>query len=199
MFDTDERRRFFRVDDSVGLSYRVLTKDEADVFGEQQVIPTPDAPSALEEFDIQLQSLMSKLHRSDPLVAEVLELFNYKLNTLIGQVDAESHTINRVAYRMQEVNISACGMALASEENLPLDTFLALEVTLQPQGYQLSILAKVVGCYFREEEKDHFLRVDFCQLGQRDQELLIQHIVRRQGALLRMQRALSGDNDTGKE
>ena len=179
-----ERRRFFRIDDTLGVAYRKLTEEELKNYDGDQLCPV-DALNLIASYDTKIANLTGQLRTKDNLVADILETLNAKLNTVIDQLDLDNELVQRVAHRVQEVNISACGMGLFIDEEIPPGQTISLDLLLKPSQLHLMCYAEIVASSPAEEEGMFFTRMDFINMTPHDQEVLIQHIVRRQGLQLR--------------
>ncbi|NHN37011.1 hypothetical protein G8764_06890 [Pseudomaricurvus alcaniphilus] len=174
-----DRRRYFRINDRIGINYRVLQQDERSASAGKL-----RSQSELELCDARVGELLEKMRSRDPVLAELLEAMDKKLECVVRQLELESHMTQRLAYRVHEVSISACGMAITLEEALAADTCLELQLSLLPGDNRVQCLGLVLDSERREGEKGYYTRIDFCDLASRDQEILIQHLVQRQGRQL---------------
>jgi c-di-GMP-binding flagellar brake protein YcgR len=116
---------------------------------------------------------------------ELIALLNQKLERL-SPFEKHEHTL--LAYRAREVNMSACGLAFNEEDPVAIGSQLILYLVLA-NGHKLTLKGLVVGCQLEREQKpdedDRYnWRVDFINLTEKDQELLIQNVVQRQSAQL---------------
>lgn len=193
-----ERRRFFRIDDTLGVAYRKLTAEELEKYDGDQLCPV-DALNLIASYDTKIANLTGQLHTKDTLVAEILETINAKINTVIDQLDLENELVQRVAHKVQEVNISACGMGLFIDELVPPGETISLDLLLKPSQLHLLCYAVIVASAPAEEEGMFFTRMDFVNMTPHDQEILIQHIVKRQGLQLREQRETTIETDAEGE
>lgn len=194
---TEERRRFFRIDDVVGVSYRRLGPEEAQAFSARAREHGGNFDYAA-NFDNRIQTLLDSCRIQTPVAAELLDLLNKKLNFVIRQMDIDAGLLQQVAYQLKQVNISACGMAFANDEYLEKGEMLQLDILLKPGDLQVVVLAEVVAseplasepleAESADAEPGWFLRLNFVELNANDQELLIQHVVKRQGAALKARR-----------
>lgn len=185
----EERRRYFRINDAIGVAYRLVDDSEAKSLAEA-ASENAGGFDFVSNFDNRIQTLLESCKIQSPLAAELLSLMNQKLNFVIQQVGIDAELINSVAYQLRQSNISACGLAFANEEALDIGQKLHLDLMLHPSEMRISSLAVVVGCEKLDEASDgldYFLRLNFESLNSTDQELLIQHVVQRQGAQLRVQ------------
>ena len=114
-----------------------------------------------------------------------METLNSKLSAVINQLELDSRLVRRVAYKVHEVNISACGMALFAKEAIPENSTISLEMSLKPGNHLVQCYASVISCRMDEERQEFYIRMNFANMSEHDQEILIQHIVRRQGDQLR--------------
>jgi len=188
----DERRRFFRINDAIGVAYRRLSPEELDqgvVTVERGVSSDPQV--LLKTLDKTIQTLLPLVGVKQPEMAQLLGAMDQKLNYLVGQLEVESRLVERIAHRVHEVNISACGMALVIDEPIALGSVLALDLLLRPSEVHIHTHGVVVACQLAERDQaeamqgTHYVRMEFRGMGVADQELLIQHIVQRQSLLIR--------------
>jgi c-di-GMP-binding flagellar brake protein YcgR len=183
MSDAD-RRRFFRINDTIRLSYRVLSDEEI----QSQlgcVIDPSDAQTLLANYDKTIKSVLGQLKIEQPLVAEVLAAMNGKINRVIDQLDIDSQLVEQIAHKIREVNISACGVAFNVDEPIDIGKVLLLDLLLQPDDVHIFVHCTVIMRGLNEHDSSCYIRVNFSNMSTSDQELLIQHIVRRQGIQLR--------------
>jgi hypothetical protein len=189
---TEERRRYFRIDDSMGISYRVLGKEEARAFAKQSREHGGNVDMAA-NFDNRIQTLLDSCRIQAPLTAELIDLMNKKLNFVIQQMDIDAELIHRIAYNQRMVNVSACGIAFHNDQDLSKGDCLQLDMQLYPSGLQVVLLASVVESTALAADEvindlAWFVRLDFTEVNANDEELLIQHVVKQQSAILKKQR-----------
>lgn len=182
---SNERRRYFRIDETVGISYEVIDPENKE---QKRKAVHSDVLDLVFQQDQQIEKLLNELADESPKVAQLVGLFNQKLERIVQQLIMDSHLVGKIANRVQEANISACGMAFENTESIPLDTHLRLELTLYPSKKHIFSEAVVVAC--DEAPKGWYWRVDFCGMSNRSQEELIQHIVQSQSAQLKSKRDL---------
>ncbi len=188
-----ERRRYFRVTDQVLMSYQVVS-DGGLSDGHGSGASEPSAPmshrsQALNRIEEKLSQKMVKLHSDNPELADIMSLLNQKLNLLVGHVEEgqkaplEKQSLN--------VNVSACGIAFPAEDALSIGSLLVLQLTLTLSYVTLSLSAQVVGVDPLEEEAPldgewkYLIRADFIEISDVDQELLVQHVLKRQSEQLK--------------
>ncbi len=187
MSGTVERRRYFRVQDSIELAYRILAPNEDidDKLRLEQVWSGRQA--ALEK---RIQAIQERVQRSFPEVAELFDLLNEKVNLLAASEAQASLEIDQ-APREQAVNISACGIAFFAAESIPLASRVLLHLRVQPDSQLLSIIGTVIAIETdHDQEAPHnvLIRADFTDIKEDHQELLIQHVIQCQNRELRRRR-----------
>ncbi|GAB1258467.1 PilZ domain-containing protein [Aurantivibrio plasticivorans] len=175
---TQERRRFFRITDTVGVAYRILEEGE---------LPNPEdiAPLLAAQDFSKLQQLINSYGKKDPELAIILKLMNAKMTTLINELNIEARMTERMSQHLQEVNISACGMGFHTDEQISVGQVLALDMVLYPSDQHVHCFGELVASEPALDGRGFYTRVNFTGLDEYDRELLIQHIVQRQSLLLR--------------
>ena len=186
---SDERRRYFRIDETLGVSYRIIGEQEAQAFSQRDK-SSITAMNYAANFDNRIQTLLDACRIQAPLAAELIDLVNKKLNFVIHQMDIDTDLMQKVAYTLKQVNVSACGMGFHCDEELKHGQKLQLDILLHPGELHIVAVAEVVACSLTDAAgKDkYFVRVNYLDIDTHDQELLIQHIVKEQSNLLKKQR-----------
>ena len=179
-----ERRRYFRIDETIGITYHVVDGDHQE---EQHIKPMPDALSLVSQHDEKIQQLMSEVARENPKVAQLVALFNQKLERIVNHFMLDSQLVGRIARRVKEANISACGIAFENDEEINAGARLNLELTIFPSEKKILAKGIVVSCK-PSIPNSWYWRIDFYGMSDQSQELLIQHIVKSQGTQLKKMR-----------
>lgn len=183
----DDRRRYFRISDNIGLAYQVIAGDQTDL---GRVRSEPVRMSALlAEHDTVIVRLLQDLRSRDPLVGELAARLNEKINGIVNQLDRATQMVEQTAHKIVAVNISACGLGFHSDEPIAPHAQVQLDMVLLPDNKRLLTPARVIAC--EPQDNGYYVRMDYVDLGAADQEYLIQHIVKRQGDLLREARELA--------
>ncbi len=183
-----ERRRYFRVTDLIGLNYRFLDEGERELAIRAQ--PT-SLKSLLVQMDEQIAVSLQSIKNVSSDLHHLLDLFNQKINLAFGHgIAAQSEDYDQAMMACQ-VNLSACGIAFPANESAPLNQYVMLEITLFPNNVKLQLLGAVISCESHPEATDalpYLIRADFTNISDADQELLVQHVLKRQGQQLKEQR-----------
>lgn len=187
-----ERRRYFRIEDTVIIHYEVLTAEEAAQKKAELKQINLRIPDRLRDTEKELQLLIDKLRIQNPQFANAIELLNVKFSILKQSQPERFVRENGVEESVKEVSISACGIAFETSTFLEVDRMLYLDITLLPTDVHIMTLATVVGCETLLDEKSErswSLRLDFYDMPVEDEEMLVQHIVKRQGRLISAQKS----------
>jgi|TARA_Y100000310_G_C20585340_1_gene765104 hypothetical protein len=187
-----ERRRYFRIEDTVIVHYEVLTAEEAAQKESELKQINLRIPDRLRDTEKELQLLIDKLRIQNPQFANAIELLNVKFNVLKQSQPERFVRKHGVEESVKEVSISACGIAFDTHTRLQVDRMVYLDITLLPSDIHILTLAKVVACDPATDKRAQdpwSLRLDFYHLPMEDEELLVQHIVKRQGRLISAQKS----------
>ena len=180
-----ERRRYFRINEMVGIAYEVA--DSAARPGSSDKTYAPDLLELASQQDLRIDALLKDVGAEHPKVAELMSLMNQKLERLTSYLNVEAPLLKRIASKVREANLSACGIAFSNHESFPRGTRLHLELTLYPTKDTVTTDGIVVACD-EQEDGGAYCRVDFIGMKDRTQERLIQYIVQSQSAQLVSQR-----------
>jgi c-di-GMP-binding flagellar brake protein YcgR len=183
----NERRRYFRVTDLVGLRYQPLSED-------QQALAIQARPGSLKELlkaiDNQILASLAIVQGAHPEVYRALELLNQKINIALNAEQLlDNESLDHSA--LVSVNLSACGIAFSAELSANLNQYLAIELTLYPNNIRMNLMAAVIGCEAYQEEdgkRRYLIRADFIDISDASQEVLVQHVIKRQAQQLKQQR-----------
>lgn len=182
----EERRRFFRLDDEVVMDFRAISSEEFSHWKEDQ----NTQKSELKELEQEIGTLLHQMRSTHPALGQLLELFNRKINLLHGHA-GHSHaelTLSATEARVK-VNLSACGMAFTTAEDLRGQSHLLFNLQLKPSNAMLALAGTIVSIDSSGESGQPYLvRVNFDDLQEAEQELLIQHLFQLQSRTLRHQR-----------
>lgn len=208
MSNVDNRRRFFRIVDSLGVAYRVVSekeiaestnsaaKDEVSSessqgAGEQEASRFIDTYSLMNTYNQAIKDALGDLETAHPEAAIAIDHLNKKVDTILMMLELDSLMMQTAPHRVEQASISASGIAFPVDEQLAPNTCLALDLLLKPSIQHVTAIGKVIACdslpsgSTDSDDLPYYLRVEFTEMSHKDRESLIQHIVQRQGALLR--------------
>jgi len=173
-----ERRRFFRIDDEVALSYRLVADDEL-LRGEGLKI-TEKAPVSLAN-ELEKMNEVSRIHfrhveKESPEVARYFSFIEAKINLLAHHLMMGTDEL--FVKTTQPVNISGSGVSFTVGNALSVGDCVEVKFILRPSLASIKAFSKVVSCDPNGEQFK--VAVEYNQLGDDDRDLLIRHVVKKQ-------------------
>jgi c-di-GMP-binding flagellar brake protein YcgR len=174
---SQERRRFFRIDDTVGIQSTAVEKQHLnsrlDSFWNDQ-----HKFSIRNEFNFKLEQHQADLNQ---IKGKMPELGRY-LSVLQEQIDLLTdriiHADDSFVAEEKDVNISAQGIAFYSDERVTAGDIIELHLKLLPGQQEIVTFARVINCIsVRSAEKNKFrISLDFEHIHEADRELLVKHV-----------------------
>ncbi|MCP1647634.1 MULTISPECIES: PilZ domain-containing protein [Pseudomonas aeruginosa group] len=184
--DADDRREYYRIEDTLALEFRPLREDEIQ---SQEVLQDDSALfnllSDLHLTDFESQHLLRHINERDRPLASYLKVMNKRID-LIAQALTQS-LLSEIGPARQ-VTLSEGGINFRDGQPLPVDQLLALKIVLLPQGLGLLLRAKVTHCA-QQPEGDYEIGTEFEMLGDAQRQLLARHILQRQALERRQAKA----------
>ncbi len=174
---SEEKRRYFRINDRVGLTYEWLDgQEETD----------ESAVEEGEDENNEILRLIGELAQESPKVAELATALNNKLDRTIRRLALEGETLTRVVGRIREVNISACGLGFVNDQ--PAQPGRHMRCWLELSSGEKAVVTRGVLVACDVVAGGYYWRVEFYGMSHINQERLIQHVVQRQSAQLKNRR-----------
>jgi hypothetical protein len=189
-----ERRRFFRIDDSVHLSLREISKDSLDQRLRDSTPNSNESFTLITTFNAINQKLAPALRRIEqayPEIADYLKAVDQKIDLLARAFLTEE--VAMVDKPARPVNLSAGGMSVESRKPMQVGTLLEVRLLLLPSFTGIMTYGEVVGCDNSDEEDrlagyPYQVRVDFSFLRDEDRDALSRHVTLKQAEWLRSHR-----------
>jgi hypothetical protein len=178
---SDERRRFFRIDDEAEVSFKTISDDEYQAWSEGQ---QDEESENFAKIESEIGIALSNLKSQQPQLAKICELLNQKINLTMTNNPKANAFVNDG--ELKPINLSACGISFHSDENLNQNQSILLQLKLKPSNVSIVTTGKVVGSGSKGDK--NIIRVDFQQLGENYQDLLMQHLFHVQSRALKKQR-----------
>ena len=179
---SDNRRRYFRIVDSLGVSYRLIESDKKDDGDSEKNINTL---SILNHHNTLIQSQLEAVESKAPEVAALVDLINKKIDALLMVLELDNLMSQHACHRVDEASISASGIAFPIDEPLAPNGLIEIDMLLRPSAKHVVAIGQIVSCERIPNDEAYYLRVEFTEMTDTNREILIQHIVQRQGVLLR--------------
>ncbi len=174
---SEERRRYYRIDDEVDLSYTTIEASELDARLED-FWSNEHAFSIRNNYNYQIEQHIAdrnKIEAAMPELARYLKVLEKQIeritDLLIG--DEEDQVMQR-----RQVSLSAQGIAFYADSAPPQGELIEVRLKLLPSGLRLVIIARVVlvGTDSDRGSDDNRISLDFEHLHEADREILIKHI-----------------------
>jgi hypothetical protein len=178
---TDERRRFFRLNDEAEISFKTITHDEYQAWGDGH---KNEGTEKLAKLEAELSMVLANLKSQQPQLTKVCELLNQKINIAMNS-HANTHGFIDNG-ELKPINLSACGIAFHTDKHIPKNEHLLLQLRLRPSNIAIITTGKVIGVGLANGK--NIVRIDFQDLGDSNQDLLIQHLFEVQSRELKKQR-----------
>ncbi|TBW56236.1 PilZ domain-containing protein [Marinobacter halodurans] len=178
MWQGEERRRYYRVDDRVALRYMRLS-DGGSVAGELSDL---SLRSRLADLELMLDQALAKLAVAAPEVLEVADLLNRKLDLALEGAGLGLDGERPATLVTRDVSLSGSGFAFAVGETLAVGEMVLVDLLFHPERRTIRALTRVVAS---DGPDAGYLRLDIERITEADQELLMSHILRLQSARLR--------------
>jgi len=175
--DEDDRREYYRIDDTIALDFTPLSGAEA-LASEALHDSSPlfNLLSDLHLMDFESQHLLRHISERDRTLANYLKVMNKRID-LLGQAVAQS--LLRDIGTPRKVSLSEGGVSFSNAHNIAIGTHLAIKMVLMPQALGLLLRAKVI--HSRAHPGQPFeIGTEFEALTDAQRQLLARHILQRQ-------------------
>ncbi len=175
----EDRRRFFRIDDAVNLYYRIV--DEQTVVAasntSNDVLSSCSLVTALEVLGQESRSVLYRIEKKEPEIAEYLKLMDSKISLLSQAVLQQGNDLSESS--LCNTNISASGLAIEVDTPIKEGEFIEVKLFLSSCVAVILLYGKVVYCK-KNDLSPYQIGIDYINLKDEDREILIKHIVKRQ-------------------
>jgi len=186
-----DRREYFRIDDSLHLSYRVVDSEAVPELSRRLHAGEANAFSVMANLCAigqQLNASMRRIETTQPDIAAYLKSLDKKID-LLGRVFLASES-DLSAMPAQPVNLSGGGLAMHSSETLESGVSVEIKILLDDTFTGIVAYGEVINCVDNEEGGDYpyLLRIKFTHIRPCDQDALVRHILARQSEMIRQER-----------
>jgi hypothetical protein len=189
----DDRRNFFRVDDTIRLSLKRVPEDEFEERVERldhDLAGNFTVMSSLAAITAQMTIGLRRIENRDPDLAAYLRAIDQKIEVIGRAFIAEES--DEIAKHAVPVNLSAGGMCVGSHEAFAPGSRVEIRMLLFPSFTGLMIYGTVIDSAAPKVDDgqevqrfEQLVRVEFTHIREQDRELLIRHLLRRQSDQLR--------------
>lgn len=173
---TQERRRFFRIDDIVSLKAEAVDKEsipeKLEKFWNDQ-----HAFSIRNEFNYKLeqhQADLLQIKKKMPELGRYLAILQEQLDILTDKIIQDEDKFTELE---KQVNLSAQGISFVTDEMVNTDDIVELHLKLSPGRQKIVLFARVISCEPVEDEGGMYnISLDFEHIHEADREILVKHV-----------------------
>ena len=174
---TDERRRYYRIDDEVSLSWRRIDTSELDARLED-FWANEHAFSIRNNYNFQIEQHIADRHMIEkkmPELARYLDVLEKQIDRITDKIIDDKDDL---VMALKASNLSAQGISFADDQAPQADELVELKLKLLPSGLRLVIIARVVTVAADAGPGPgvHKISLDFEHLHEADREILIKHL-----------------------
>jgi len=175
--DEEDRREYYRIEDSIALQISPLADQDADACASARgAWPLFDLLGEVHVAEFESQHLLRQLGDRDRTLAALLRAQNRRID-LLGAVVAR--TLFGEIGEPQRVTLSEGGIEFVQDAPLEPGTGVATRMMLMPQGLGLLLRGRVAGCRPRARG-GHDIAVEFVEITDAQRQLLARHVLQRQ-------------------
>jgi hypothetical protein len=174
---SDERRRYYRIEDEVCLAMQLVAATEIDDRLED-FWANEHAFSMRNNYNFQIEQHIADRHKIEnkmPELARYLAVLEKQIDRITEKLIGDEHDANMI---QKAANLSAQGISFYADQPPPQGELVELKLKLLPAGLRLVIMARVVlveNDSSREQDKAK-VSLNFENLHEADREILIKHI-----------------------
>ena len=187
--EIEEKRRYFRVNDTINLLHKVIDKKDVSELSHvsNDVLGNCSLTAALEVLTQEARMLSPRLERRDPEMFEYLKIIDTKINLIAQAINTQGEQFSE--HDTREVSLSATGLAFSNEEAIEEGELLELRMLLTSCMAVIVAYARVVQCKdisADNPQRPFAICVEYINLTDDDRELLIKHVIKKQLQQLRV-------------
>ena len=187
----NDRRNYFRIDDIVYLSYRVVAWEEVRSAQKQDCSPAKHdftIKANLDSLSRELQPLHNLIKSGNPDIAKYLATLDKKINLLAESLTKNTEIeVDEVDIEPQQVNIGAGGLSWLSDKPVIIGAMLEIQMKLLQENVDIFSYARVLTCAELEKsakQQDYKIAVEFEFMDEDVRDLITRHILNKERALI---------------
>jgi len=185
---TPERRRYYRIDDSTILSFKVIPAGQVTRAIGRFREGLPEYFSLAANFavsDVSMSEILGRIRSEQPLVATYLDAVDRKLKLLAHLVMALDNDL--ATSPTQNVNLSGGGIAFDVDQEILIGSILEIKLILFPEYTGILTYGTIVQSSKNNASSGAPWRVavNFSSIRESDRDLIIRHVLHQQATWLR--------------
>ncbi len=196
-----DRRQFFRIDDTVRVSLARLTAEQLQDRIERSdhgAIDNFTVMSSLAAISTQMAMHMRRIETDSPDVAAYLKGLDRKLEVIGRAMLSQQEDL--LTEKVQAVNLSAGGLCLTTDQDYAAGEHVEIRMLLFPSFTGVLTYGTVISTGPSDEDQQrqgraNMVRIEFTHIREPEREAIIRHVLRRQGDVLRARQ--EGQQDDG--
>ncbi|CAD5108815.1 PilZ domain-containing protein [Zestomonas carbonaria] len=175
--DEDDRREYYRIEDTIALEFTLLSGAEASAREElHDDSPLFNLLSELHTLDYESQHLLRHISERDRTLANYLKVIN-KRTDLLAQALAQG-VLGEIG-TPRRVTLSEGGLNFDDPQPVAIGSHLALKIVLMPQALGLLLRAVVIHCQ-PQDGGGYNIGTEFEALSDAQRQLLARYILQKQ-------------------
>jgi septal ring factor EnvC (AmiA/AmiB activator) len=183
----NERRSFFRIEDTVLVRYQPVNESAAlsnQIPKEFEEDPEFTLMQQLQEIDQQNSQVLRLIAEENRNVDAYLKAINKKIEIITSHlIESGNHASDQ---EEAQISLSEGGLGFYSDTELAHDSYLAMQLTFLPARTTLVVFAKIIHC--SKENHQYCIAVSFIHLNDTNRQLIAKHIMQLQLAQRREQK-----------
>ncbi len=183
----DERRDYYRINDTVGLRVEPTTQDQIPAMEDftEQSADEFRLINHLSRIDLENSTLLHNIQDTNPDIARYLKLINIKIEAIAKQIVAMGLTDE---VKPTDITLSAGGISFKG--NIPFDKgdLVKLQMILYPSNAVINAYARAVRSQPQGDVFDNAF--EYILITESDRDTLVRHVLQLQSNNLR-QRSLN--------
>jgi len=198
MGEDNDRRRYFRISDQVPLTLEALDAAGVERLMEEMESRAETRFGLAARFSAtnnQMDHVLNRIRERDADVALYLQSINQKLDAVARVLLLEEQAI--AGMQVVDVDLSASGLSVVWPTAMTPGQPVRVELITAAANARVLALGRVIRCRpAREagpERPGYRLAIDFDHIGDHEEDLIMQEVMRRQAALLRQRRIREED------
>lgn len=176
----DDKRDYFRIQDTLLLDYRLISGPEADD-GFADNSPLLGLLSELQTLEYDSQPLLRQITEADRALANYLKVINKRIDLIARALSLQ---IADEAGPPTDVTLSEGGLSFFNAEPLAVGDWVSLRLVLQPTALGLIIPARVIRSEAHSDGR-HRIALGFDELNDQQRQILARHILQKQAQDIR--------------
>ncbi len=196
--EDNDRRRYFRISDQVPLTLEALDAAGVERLMEEMESRAETRFGLAARFSAtnnQMDHVLNRIRERDADVALYLQSINQKLDAVARVLLLEEQAI--AGMQVVDVDLSASGLSVVWPTAMTPGQPVRVELITAAANARVLALGRVIRCRpAREagpERPGYRLAIDFDHIGDHEEDLIMQEVMRRQAALLRQRRIREED------